>query len=68
MFIPELKPILIKGNVSVYPTLKYRTEVIRAEKVNNLVGVDQGPKQIADLLSKVIFFIPVKLDIQAGCR
>ena len=37
----------------MYPTLRYRTEVIRAEKVNNLVGVNQGPNNIAKLLSKV---------------
>jgi len=52
-FVIEPVETVCKGEVSVYPTLKYRTEVIQADKCNNLVGVNQGPKQIAALLTSV---------------
>jgi len=61
-FVIEPVETVCKGEVSVYPTLKYRTEVIQADKCNNLVGVNQGPKQIATLLNKMCLESSVNKD------
>jgi phenylalanyl-tRNA synthetase beta chain len=61
-FLIEPVETLSQGKLSVYPSLRYRTEVIRAEKVNNLVGVNQGPTQIASLLSKMCLESVVNAD------
>jgi len=52
-FSVEPVATLANGVEEVYPTLRYRTETIRAEDVNGLVGVQQSPEQVAKLLSKM---------------
>nr|ALS04329.1 phenylalanyl-tRNA synthetase beta chain [Acartia pacifica] len=61
-FIIEPVETVCQGETKVYPTLKYRTETIKADKANNLVGVNQGPKQIAALLSKMCLESTVNKD------
>jgi len=51
-----------KGQTTVHPTLKYRTETIKSESVNGLVGVNQTPVQIATLLSKMCLESKVNKD------
>lgn len=51
-----------KGVREVYPTLRYRTETIRAESVNSLVGVEKSPEEIAKLLSKMCLESTVNKD------
>jgi len=51
-----------KGTTTVYPTLKYRTETIKAGAVNGLVGVDKSPAEIAKLLSKMCLESTVNKD------
>jgi len=52
-FTIEPVETVCKGTTNVYPTLKYRTETIKAEAVNGLAGIKKSPKEIAQLLSKM---------------
>nr|XP_022906713.1 phenylalanine--tRNA ligase beta subunit [Onthophagus taurus] len=41
------------GNVSLYPELGYRDEIISAKTANGLVGINENSSKLADLLSKM---------------
>lgn len=41
------------GQVSLYPTLGYRQEIVHVDKLNRLVGIDETAANIADLLSRM---------------
>jgi len=60
----SIEPVetVTKGETSLNPTLKYRTETIKSESVNGLVGVQQSPQEIATLLSKMCLESKVNKD------
>ena len=41
------------GNVVLYPELKYRTEILSPAYINKMVGINESPENIADLLTKM---------------
>lgn len=41
------------GNVVLYPELKYRTEIISPDYINERIGINESPDSIADLLTKM---------------
>lgn len=41
------------GNIEKYPELPYRTEIIKADKANNVIGISESGGDLAKLLTKM---------------
>lgn len=50
------------GEVTKYPDLKIRQEVVNVHKINQKVGIDLSANSIADLLTKMCLSASVEKD------
>lgn len=41
------------GQINLYPILKSRFEKVNVNKINKMVGIDEDPRKVADLLTRM---------------